>query len=146
MSPPAAVRKRGFWNSGALEYAKGMPYARRRACLANSGGSSGRRRLAAAALWWCLALNSLLALGSSAAVDEGELCVSTEISISALFKDQRSCRPSCPAAAILRKLRQAAHDTDPAWLAHLPGWHPNDTRPPCSWIHVSCHQLHVVAV
>ena len=113
-------------------------------------GGGGRRRVArrllAAALWWCMALTSLLAQGSSAAVDEGELCVSTEISISALFNDQRSCRPSCPAAAILRKLRQAAHDTDPAWLAHLPGWHPNDTRPPCSWIHVSCHQLHVVAV
>ena len=50
------------------------------------------------------------------------------------------------AAAILRKLRQAIHDTDPAWVAGLPGWQLNDTIPPCSWRLVSCELERVVAL
>ena len=54
--------------------------------------------------------------------------------------------PRHRAAAILRKLRQAIHDTDPAWLSGLRGWQLNDTTPPCSWAHVSCRHERVVAL
>ena len=79
VSPPAPAvgPNRGLWREVAFGDADDVPQR-----PPNSGGGRERRRLAAAVasavLWWCLV--SLLAQGSSAAVDEGELF--TELGVS----------------------------------------------------------------
>lgn len=44
-------------------------------------------------------------------------------------------------AEIMRALRQAVHDADPLWTAHLSGWNPANPTPHCSWQYVKCDAL-----
>ena len=60
------------------------------------------------------------------------------------------CIPVCHAeadAAILRRLRDSLHASDPKWTTKFTGWHPSDTAHPCRWYGVVCSaQQHVTKV
>ena len=112
-----------------------------------------RQRGPTAAL--CLALIAALlcrAISGLSVDDEGELIMCGTCNVIAC--DIQIPCPTLPllprpraAAAILRKLRAAIHDMDPAWApGRLSGWQPDDTRQPCSWFYISCREQRVVAV
>ena len=94
-----------------------------------------------------LSLAILLGPVHATDVDEGEVCGLIQLWLRCWMHSLKVLLSCClPAAAILRKFRQAIYDTDPTWLAGLPGWLPNDTRSHCFWSHVVCQQEHVVSV
>ena len=151
---PFAIGTPQMWRHGGLL----QDAAQRSASgCASAGGVAPwrRRRRQLPALARCLPIRLVLLLlltcGCLAAVDEGELIwTSARMFCCSTAKQLQSVLTPLPhhhrAAAILRKLRQAIHDTDPSWVSGLPGWQLNDTSHPCSWTHVSCHLERVVAL
>lgn len=49
-------------------------------------------------------------------------------------------------AAIMRKLRQARHDTNATWAAGWLGWLPDSPLPHCSWRGIGCRDGRVVSM
>jgi hypothetical protein len=46
---------------------------------------------------------------------------------------------SAAAVAIMRKLRQTLHDSDPLWTHAWHGWQPGGASHPCTWANVACN-------